>query len=195
MQAITRAGYLDGKYISRDVPRGRDRARQRAGSLGVRRRDRLLRACAGRRGARQVGGHLSGGGTRREAAELPRPRQADDLVPPGGGEAGRSLPRRLRVVAARPLCGSRDPRAQPACSTRSTSGSRPCSSGPRCARPDLLDQIRGLLDDPTAARADALNAAVSEVVGIELTIEEAASRFTEQTEWSWRDGRPPLDES
>jgi predicted nucleotidyltransferase len=61
--------------------------------------------------------------------------------------------------------------------------------------PDLLDQIRGPLDDPTAARADALNAAVSEVVGIELTIEEAASRFTEQTEWSWRDGRPPLDES
>jgi predicted nucleotidyltransferase len=61
--------------------------------------------------------------------------------------------------------------------------------------PDLLDQIRGLLDDPTAARADALNAAVSEVVGIELTIEEAASRFTEQTEWSWRHGRPPLDES
>ena len=28
-----------------------------------------------------------------------------------------------------------------------------------------------------------------------LTVEEAASRFTEQTEWSWRHGRPPLDES
>jgi hypothetical protein len=26
-------------------------------------------------------------------------------------------------------------------------------------------------------------------------IDEAASRFTEQTEWSWRHGRPPLDES
>jgi predicted nucleotidyltransferase len=61
--------------------------------------------------------------------------------------------------------------------------------------PDLLDQIRGLLDEPTAARAEALTAAVSEAVGIELTIEEAASRFTEQTEWSWRHGRPPLDES
>ena len=61
--------------------------------------------------------------------------------------------------------------------------------------PDLLEQIRALLDDPTAARAEALTAAVSDVTGIELTIEEAASRFTEQTEWSWRYGRPPLDES
>ena len=61
--------------------------------------------------------------------------------------------------------------------------------------PDLLEQIRALLDEPTAARAEALAAAVSDVVGIHLTVEEAASRFTEQTEWSWRHGRPPLDES
>lgn len=61
--------------------------------------------------------------------------------------------------------------------------------------PDLLEQIRALLDEPTAARAQALASAVSDVVGIQLTIEEAASRFTEQTEWSWRHGRPPLDES
>ena len=61
--------------------------------------------------------------------------------------------------------------------------------------PDLLEQIRVLLDEPTAVRAEALTAAVSGVVGIQLTIEEAASRFTEQTEWSWRHGRPPLDET
>ena len=60
---------------------------------------------------------------------------------------------------------------------------------------DLLEQIRALLDEPTAARAKVLTAAVSDVVGIRLTVEEAASRFTEQTEWSWRHGQPPLDES
>ena len=61
--------------------------------------------------------------------------------------------------------------------------------------PDLLEQIRALLDEPTAERAEALTSAVSDVVGVLLTVEEAASRFTEQTEWSWRHGRPPLDES
>ena len=61
--------------------------------------------------------------------------------------------------------------------------------------PDLLEQIRALLDDPNPARAEVLAAAVSDAVGIELTIAEAASRFTEQTEWSWRHGPPPLDES
>lgn len=61
--------------------------------------------------------------------------------------------------------------------------------------PGLLEQIRALLDEPTPARAETLTAAVSDVVGIRLTIAEAASRFTEQTEWSWRNGRPPLDES
>ena len=58
--------------------------------------------------------------------------------------------------------------------------------------PDLLDQIRAVLDDPTAAKAEALTAGVADVVGIELTMQEAASRFTEQTEWSWRYGPPPL---
>ena len=61
--------------------------------------------------------------------------------------------------------------------------------------PDLLEQIDGVLADPTATRAEALTASVADVVGIELTIGEAASRFTELTEWSWRYGPPPLDES
>jgi len=61
--------------------------------------------------------------------------------------------------------------------------------------PDLLEQIDGVLAEPTAARAEALTASVADVVGIELTIGEAASGFTELTEWSWRYGPPPLDES
>jgi len=61
--------------------------------------------------------------------------------------------------------------------------------------PDLLEQIQALLDDPSAARAETLTAAVSDVVGLQLTIGEAASRFTERTEWSSRYGPPPLDES
>ena len=36
--------------------------------------------------------------------------------------------------------------------------------------PDLLEQIRALLDEPTAARAKVLTAAVSDVVGIRLTV-------------------------
>ena len=61
--------------------------------------------------------------------------------------------------------------------------------------PDLLEQIRALLDEPTVARAEALTAAVTDVVGIQTTIGEAASRFTEQNEWSWRYGPPFIDES
>jgi hypothetical protein len=60
--------------------------------------------------------------------------------------------------------------------------------------PDLLEQIDRLLDAPTAANADALTASVSEVVGVDVTMAEASSRFTEETEWSWRYGRAPLDD-
>jgi predicted nucleotidyltransferase len=61
--------------------------------------------------------------------------------------------------------------------------------------PDLLEQIGALLAEPTPAKAETLTAAVAEVVGIDLTMAEATFRFTRQTEWSWRYGPPPLDES
>jgi uncharacterized protein YqkB len=51
------------------------------------------------------------------------------------------------------------------------------------------------VDDPTVVNAETLTAAVSGVVGIELTVGESSSRFTEQTEWSWRYERPPLGDS
>jgi len=60
---------------------------------------------------------------------------------------------------------------------------------------DLLERMRLLLDEPSVRNADALTASVGEVLGIELSLAEAASRFTERTEWSWRYGPPPLDES
>jgi len=61
--------------------------------------------------------------------------------------------------------------------------------------PDLLERMTLLLDEPSVAHADALTASVGEVVGIDVTLAEAASRFTERTEWNWRHGPPPLDES
>lgn len=61
--------------------------------------------------------------------------------------------------------------------------------------PDLLQLMAAVLAEPTESNAQALTAAVVATVGVEPSIAEASSRFTEQTEWSWRYGRPPLDES
>jgi hypothetical protein len=60
--------------------------------------------------------------------------------------------------------------------------------------PDLLELMAVVISEPTEANARALTAAVVETVGVEISIAEASSRFTEQTEWSWRYGRLPLDE-
>lgn len=61
--------------------------------------------------------------------------------------------------------------------------------------PDLLELIGAVLDEPTVVNADRLLEPVVATVGVEVTPAEAASRFTERTEWSWRFGRPPLDDS
>lgn len=60
---------------------------------------------------------------------------------------------------------------------------------------DLPAQLSALLAEPTKTRADAIVESVHAAVGVEVPIGEAVSRFTERTEWNWRHGPPPLDES
>ena len=60
---------------------------------------------------------------------------------------------------------------------------------------DLLERIRLQLAEPTRAHAEALAASIVECVGVDVPLAEAASRFTRETEWSWRLTGAPLDES
>ena len=60
---------------------------------------------------------------------------------------------------------------------------------------DLLERMDAALAAPSAEHAELLTSAVVETVGVDVPLAEAASRFTEQSEWGWRRGPAALDES
>jgi hypothetical protein len=67
----------------------------------------------------------------------------------------------------------------------------------QCAeRPDGLDElVAELLEAPTTAAAERLVAAVQGFTGLHPTLGESAASFVRRTEWSWREGGAPFDES
>lgn len=60
---------------------------------------------------------------------------------------------------------------------------------------DLLAQIDALLAAPNSETAGPLAASVTAFAGLEMPMSEAVSRFMRRSEWNWRDGRPPLEDS
>jgi hypothetical protein len=63
-------------------------------------------------------------------------------------------------------------------------------------RPErLLDQVYELLRSPTSAAASQLVADVQDFTGIHPTMGENAASFMRRTEWSWRAGGAPFEES
>lgn len=61
--------------------------------------------------------------------------------------------------------------------------------------PGLVDGLEELLRAPSRDRADELLASVQDLVGRRPELAESAGRFLRRTEWSWRDGSVPLEES
>jgi hypothetical protein len=61
--------------------------------------------------------------------------------------------------------------------------------------PGFLDDVRALLREPTSELAWRIVAGVQELTGLHPTLGESAASFVRRTEWSWRAGGAPLDES
>ena len=59
----------------------------------------------------------------------------------------------------------------------------------------LLEAIDGLLAEPAPERGAALVESVHDAVGVHPTIGDGANAFLRRTEWSWRTGGAPFDES
>lgn len=59
----------------------------------------------------------------------------------------------------------------------------------------LFEQIDSLVAAPGPDPARALATSVEQLLGVEVPLREAASRFATRTEWSWRCERPPLDDN
>jgi len=63
-------------------------------------------------------------------------------------------------------------------------------------RPDgFLDAVDALLREPTAAAAQDLVDGVKDLTGLHPTLGESAASFVRRTEWGWRTGEGPFDES
>jgi len=67
----------------------------------------------------------------------------------------------------------------------------------RCPKqPDgFLEALDGLLADPGSERGAALVESVQGCVGVRPTIRESANAFLRRTEWNWRAGGGPFDDS
>jgi predicted nucleotidyltransferase len=64
------------------------------------------------------------------------------------------------------------------------------------SKPDgLLMQIDALLAAPGVETAADLVLSVTSFARLELTMQEAVSRFTRRSEWNWRFGPPPLEDA
>jgi nucleotidyltransferase-like protein len=61
--------------------------------------------------------------------------------------------------------------------------------------PGFVDDVRALLQEPAPAPARRMVDAVQEITGLHPTLSESAASFIRRTEWSWRLGGAPLDES
>jgi predicted nucleotidyltransferase len=64
------------------------------------------------------------------------------------------------------------------------------------AKPDeLLTRIDALLTRPNSETAAELASSVTAFAALDVSMQEAVTRFTRRSEWNWRDGRPPLEDS
>jgi hypothetical protein len=60
---------------------------------------------------------------------------------------------------------------------------------------DLLAQIDALLAAPSSEAAGELASSVTAFAALDMSMPEAVARFMRRSEWNWRDGRPPLEDS
>ena len=64
------------------------------------------------------------------------------------------------------------------------------------SKPDgLLAQIDALLATPSVETASELASSVTAHAALDVSMQEAVTRFMRRSEWNWRDGRPPLEDA
>lgn len=59
----------------------------------------------------------------------------------------------------------------------------------------LLAQIDAVLAAPSTETARELASSVTAFAALDLTMQDAVTRFVRRSEWNWRDGNPPLEDA